>query len=454
MKERMNMGSLHPDELISFIIKRIYQTGLTTTSGGNISIRDEHGDIWITPAATDKGNLQPSDIICIKSDGKIIGPHKPSSEYPFHKAIYKTRPDLTAIIHAHPPALVSFSIVRQIPDTKIIANTRKICGDVGYAEYEIPGSEALGMKIDEQFRKGFNAVIMENHGTVVSGTGLIDVYHRFEALEYCARTILLSKNLGDMRCLTDDQITAFENQTPELMPEMDSLSYSSNESEKRASICEIINRAFCQELMISAYGTVSMRLHDDNFLITPANVENWSLGTDDIVQIKSGKREPHKIPSKSSWLHQRIYRDNPGINSIIQTQSPNLMAFGVTNTKMNVRTIPESWIFLQDLPTISFDALSPATTTIPQSLSIDNPGLIISNDSVIFTGETALQAFDRLEIAELSAKSILMGACLGKMIPISDEEVSDLRKAFLKDTAKDPTPVPSPKREGRKGFEY
>jgi L-fuculose-phosphate aldolase len=433
MKERTYVGSMHPDELISFIIKRIYQTGLTTTSGGNISIRDENGDIWITPSAVDKGELQPSDIICIKSNGKIIGPHKPSSEYPFHKAIYKTRPDLNAIIHAHPPALVSFSIVRQIPDTKIIANTRKLCGDVGYAGYELPGSEALGMKIDEQFRKGFNAVIMENHGTVAGGTGLIDAYHRFEALEYCARTILLSKTLGDIRCLTDNQIAAFENQLPELMPEMDSLSFSSDESEKRASMCEIINRAFRQGLMISAYGTVSMRLQDDNFLITPADIENWNLGTDDIVQIRSGKREPHKIPGKSSWLHQRIYRENPGINSIIQTQCPNLMAFGVTNTKMNVRTIPESWIFLQDLPTVSFDALSPATTNIPQLFSTGNPGLIIGNDSVIFTGETPLQAFDRLEIAELSAKSILMGAGLGKMTPISDEEVEDLRKAFLKD---------------------
>ena len=432
MRKRTYMGSLHPSELISFIIKRIYQNGLTTTSGGNISIRDEHGDIWITPAAVDKGNLLPSDIICIKSNGKVIGPHKPSSEYPFHKAIYQSRSDLNAIIHAHPPALVSFSIVRQVPDTKIIANTRKICGDVGYAEYEMPGSEALGMKIEEQFRKGFNALIMENHGIVTGGADLFDVYHRFEALEYCARTILLGKTLGDIKYLTDNQIAAFEAQLPELMPEMDSVSSPTDEQEKRASLCEIVDRAFRQELMISAYGVVSMRLKDDTFLITPSTIENWNLGTDDIVQIKSGKREPGKIPNKSAWLHQLIYRDNPGINFIIQTQCPNLMAFGVTNTKLNVRTIPESWIFLQDLPTVPFDALSPANTNIPRLLSTGSPGLIIGNDSVIFTGETPLQAFDRLEVAELSAKSILMGALLGKMTPINDDQVEDLRKAFLK----------------------
>ena len=184
---------MQPAESISFIIQRIYRDGLTTTSGGNISVMDNKGDIWITPSAVDKGALQPSDIIRIEPGGKISGPHKPSSEYPFHKAIYMARPDIKAIIHAHPPALVSFSIARQIPDTRAIANARKICGNIGYAAYELPGSEALGMKIDEQFRKGFNAVIMENHGAVIGGTNLADVYRRFETLECSAKTILFGK---------------------------------------------------------------------------------------------------------------------------------------------------------------------------------------------------------------------------------------------------------------------
>jgi len=70
-------------------------------------------DIWVTPSAIDKGTLRPSDIICVKKDSTIIGRHKPSSEFPFHRAIYNIRSDIKAIIHAHPPALVSFSIVRK-----------------------------------------------------------------------------------------------------------------------------------------------------------------------------------------------------------------------------------------------------------------------------------------------------------------------------------------------------
>jgi len=426
------MSSKQPAELISFIIQRIYRDGLTTTSGGNISVMDDKGDIWITPSAVDKGSLQPSDIIRIQHGGTIIGPYNPSSEYPFHKAIYKVRKDIKAIIHAHPPALVSFSIARQIPDTRVIANARRICRDIGYAGYELPGSEALGNKIDEQFRKGFNAVIMENHGAVIGGTSLADVYRRFETLEYCARTILYGKILGDIRYLTAEQITSFENLLPGLMPEMDAVSHPLDETDKRYSICGIMDRACRQGLMISTYGTASVRCSDNDFLITPAGKTKWELMTEDIVQVRQGKREPGKTPSHAAWLHERIYRKNPGINSIIQTQSPCLMAFGITNTRMNVRTIPESWIFLQDLPTLSFDDLLPFSTNIPQLLSTGIPGVIIGNDSVLFTGDKLLQAFDRLEIAEFSAKSILLGAPLGQMTPISDEQVEDLRKAFLK----------------------
>ena len=121
---------------------------------------------------------------------RIKGHHKPSSEFPFHQAIYEARPDIRAIVHAHPPALVSFSIVRQIPNTNIIPQAKHICGPIGYAAYALPGGEELGDKIAGEFTKGFHAVIMENHGTVVGGSDLKDAYIRFETLEFSARTLI------------------------------------------------------------------------------------------------------------------------------------------------------------------------------------------------------------------------------------------------------------------------
>jgi ribulose-5-phosphate 4-epimerase/fuculose-1-phosphate aldolase len=154
----------HPKDRITRIIKRIYQSGLTTTSGGNISIKDVAGNIWVTPSAVDKGSLTRKDIMCVKPDGEVIGLHRPSSEFPFHKAIYDIRPDIHAIIHAHPPALVSFSIVRKIPNTNIIPQAKSICGPIGYAEYALPGGMELGHKIADEFSRGYDAVTMENHG--------------------------------------------------------------------------------------------------------------------------------------------------------------------------------------------------------------------------------------------------------------------------------------------------
>ena len=220
MNEILNTRLMHPRDQITMIIARIYKRGLTTTTGGNISIKDENGDIWVTPTAIDKGSLRPSDIMCIRKDGTIEGPHKPSSEYPFHTAIYNFRPDIKAIIHAHPPALVSFSIVRDIPNTNIISQAKHACGPIGYAKYELPGSNALGEKIAAEFVKGFSAVIMENHGTVVGGTDMADAFQRFETLEFSARTILFASTIGKPTYLTNQQIRDFDSAVPEELPEM------------------------------------------------------------------------------------------------------------------------------------------------------------------------------------------------------------------------------------------
>ena len=424
------MKLVHPRNQIITIIDRIYKRSMTTTSGGNISIIDDNGDIWVTPSAVDKGSLNPSDIICVKQDGTIIGKHKPSSEYPFHKAIYEARPEIKSVVHAHPPALVSFSIVRKIPNTNVISQAKQVCGPIGYATYEIPGSKKLGQVIAEEFKKGFNAVIMENHGIVIGGSDLTDAYQRFETLEFCAQTIVYGSQIGEPSYLSDAQISAFESQVPETRPEMSSTEFPSDELEKRLEICKIVKRACEQNLMISSYGTVSMRWKGDDFLITPTNVNRWDLSLEDIVQIKNGEREENKIPSRATWIHQEIYKRNPKVNSIIMTQSPYLMAFAVTKKHLDVRTIPESWIFLQDIPSLEYGCHL-KTTKNPEIILNSNIAVIIENDSVMVTGDELLQTFDCLEVAEFSAKSLVLSAALGEMVPIDDNQIEELRKQYL-----------------------
>ena len=409
----------HPKDQITSIIRRIYEAGLTTTSGDNISIKDTEGNIWVTPAAVDKGSLTRKDIMCVTPDGEIIGLHQPSSECPSHKAIFDVRPDVKAIIHAHPPALVSFSIVRKIPNTNIIPQAKTICGPIGYAEYALPGGYELGDKIAEQFSRGYDAVTMENHGIVVAGTDLKDAYIRFEALEFSARTISGASTVGTVSYLTDEQIEQFENSIPKDIPEMDQVDYPSDELTIRTNISELVRRACSQGLMISSYGTVSVRWYDNNFLITPKKIPRLEIGNEDIEQIKNGKREPGKLPSRALKLHEQIYKTNSEVNSIILTQSPNVMAFGVSDAKLDVRTIPESWIFLQDIPVIPFGEQFTGKDTIPELISKNTPSVIIKNDSILVTGDQLLHTFDRLEVAEFSAKSLIMSKSLGDLIPIN-----------------------------------
>ncbi len=429
--KKLDTKLMHPCDQITMIIKKIYRSGLTTTSGGNVSIIDENGDIWVTPAAIDKGSLRASDIVVVRKDGTIEGRHKPSSEYPFHRAIYECRPDIKSIIHAHPPALVSFSIVRQIPDTNIIPQAKNICGKIGYAQYELPGSEELGEEISWQFKRGKNAVIMENHGAVVGGSDLGDTFQRFETLEFCGRTIIYGNTIGSPKYLSNAEIEEFEDQIPRLLPEMSQVEHPSDERAIREEIKKIVHRACEQGLMISSYGTVSVRWRGNDFLITPTNVARWDIQNEDIVQIKDGKREPGKIPSRSTWLHQEIYKRNPEVNSIILTQTPYLMAYSVTDEKLDVRTIPESWIFLQDVPNVPFGSHFAGQEIILKLLSKDTPAIIINNDSVLVTGDKLMNTFDRLEVAEFSAKSLTMGASLGKLVPINDNQLEALRAKFL-----------------------
>lgn len=428
--KQLDVKFMHPVEQINVIIGRIYRSGMTTTSGGNVSIKDENGDIWISPSRVDKGSLTPQDIVCMKQDGTKVGIHNPSSEFPFHRAIYEARPDIKAIIHAHPPGLVAFSITDKVPDTNIVPQARSICGEVGFAPYGCPGSEELGEKIAKEFENPkYKAVIMENHGVVLGGSDMMDTYQRFETLEFCCRTIVNANRLGGINVLSEDQINTYVQNFPQNISHNMDIDYPSDERAIRSEMVKIIRRACDQGLMISTYGTVSVRWQDNDFLITPRDVARWDILSEDIVQIKNGRAEAGKTPSRSVALHHRIYQLNPHINSIITTQSINLMAHAVSGKKFDVRTIPESWIFLKDVPSLPFGTLQ---NNIDETAKLfaTNKVLLVDNDCVIVTGDQLINTFDYLEVAEFSANSLVMAASIGPINPMGEKEIEELRVAF------------------------
>lgn len=426
----MNFDLIHPRDQLAMLMHRVYRYGMTTTSGGNISLRDENEDIWITPAGVDKGSLQWDDIVRVKSNGDIEGKHAPSSEFPFHKAIYNARPDLRGIVHAHPCALVSFSIVRKIPPTSIIPQAREICGMVGFARYALPGSDLLGKHIAETFKQEFDSILMENHGVVCGGKNLLDAFHRFETLDFCARLVIKASMLGGYRELNNDQI-ALLNHQKHFLPEFDPKNRSNQEKELRKHIIATVHRAYDQQLMTSTEGVISARLDDHSFLITPTERDRRLIDISDIVLIKNCQREQGKLPSRSVLLHDRIYRDHVHIQAIISAQAPNATAFSVTSTDFDTRTIPESYILLRDIPKIPYGAQYLDEQAISLNLNKNTPVILIENDAILTTGKSLLEAFDRLEVAEFSARSLIDASLLGGLIAMDERQIKDLEAKFF-----------------------
>lgn len=426
----MHFDLLHPADQLVMLMERIYQYGMTTTSGGNLSILDENGDIWITPGSVDKGSLSRKDIIQVKPDGTVVGIHKPSSEYPVHARIYKSRPDIKAVLHAHPPALVAFSIVRQIPETRIIPNFVEICGNVSMAIYDVPGSTGLSIKVTNEFEKGNNVVMLENHGVFVGASDLFKAFKAFETLDYCARLQIEASKIGKIRPLSDKYIKISKEKQNVQMDEFVNKSISSEEREARREMCTLIKRAYDQQLFTSTQGTFSQRLSDGSFLITPYHKDRKYMEESDIVRIVGNWKEAGKMPSRSAILHKKIYEKHPEINSIIIAHAPYVMTFAVTDCDFDSRTIPESYIMLRDVKKIPFGASFMQPDMVADMFDAMTPILIAENDCVIVTGSSLINAFDKLEVMEYSAKAIVSSRALGDIVAITDEEVKDLREAF------------------------
>jgi len=426
----MNFDLLHPRDQLVMLMQRVYRYGMTTTSGGNMSIQDENGDIWITPAGVDKGSLTREDVVLVKRNDEIEGRYRPSSEFPFHKAIYEVRHDLRGIVHAHPSALVSFSIVRKIPPTSIIPQAREICGKVGYAPYALPGSRQLGESIANAFRQGNDSILMENHGVVCGGTDLLNAFHRFETLDFCARLAIKASMLGNYKELSDKQVSLLKHKK-NILPQFEPATLSNREKAIRRQITEIVHRAYDQQLMTSTEGVVSVRLGIDSFLITPTGKDRRLLDVGDIVLIHNRKREREKLPSRSVLLHDRIYCDHPQIQAIISAQAPSATAFSVTDYIFDTRTIPESYILLQDIPKIPYGPQYLDEEKISQAIRQNTPVILIENDAILTTGKSMLEAYDRLEVAEFSARSLIDANLLGGLVALDDIQAKELKVKFL-----------------------
>ncbi|MCL2147641.1 MAG: class II aldolase/adducin family protein [Synergistaceae bacterium] len=167
-------------------MKRLYDRGLTTLLGGNISCRID-GGMLISPSSIDKHLLTSEDIIEMDLDGVILdGKHKPSIEHRMHSNIYKSCIEVNAIVHAHSFYATLFSIIDKEINVNLTAESAKSIGVIGIAPYAPEGTKELADEVAEK-AKSHNVVLLKNHGVIALGKDLLQAFYRLEVAEQTAK---------------------------------------------------------------------------------------------------------------------------------------------------------------------------------------------------------------------------------------------------------------------------
>jgi L-fuculose-phosphate aldolase len=182
------------------------EKGLICATDGNLSLRDTDGSIVITASGAHKGNLRTGELLRLDPEGRILwGAGTPSSETAMHLAIYAARPDVGAVVHAHPPVATAFATTGTEFDTRIMPETVLAVGPVPLVPYATPGTEDLARALRPHL-EGHDAFLLAHHGAVTLGQDLEEALDRMLRLEHTARILLLARLLGGARPLSDEEI--------------------------------------------------------------------------------------------------------------------------------------------------------------------------------------------------------------------------------------------------------
>src|SRR6185503_9284345 len=183
----------------------MYDRSYVVSSDGNISAVLDDGRVVATPTMTCKGRMTEESLAVTDMSGKPLGHRRASSELAMHLLIYRERPDVKAVCHAHPPHGTAFAVAGLAIDQPILSEVILTLGCVPLAAYGTPSTEELTQEM-QPFVKHHNALLMANHGAVAYGADLWQAWDRLETLEHTAKIAILSRMLGGSKNLPPDAI--------------------------------------------------------------------------------------------------------------------------------------------------------------------------------------------------------------------------------------------------------
>lgn len=184
----------------------MYQKGWVAANDGNISVRLNEDEILCTPTNVSKGMMKPDDLIVVDSrGGKVRGLRERTSEIRLHLAIYDQRPEIQAIVHAHPPLATGFAVAGRALNLAILPEVIVTLGSIPLADYGLPGTASL---IDPllPYIPNYDAILMANHGAVAYANELWQAFFRMETVEHVAKITLVAETLGGPQLLSRQQV--------------------------------------------------------------------------------------------------------------------------------------------------------------------------------------------------------------------------------------------------------
>ena len=190
--------------------RRLYARGYTASNDGNISVRLDGERLLMTPKSVCKGFMAP-EMMCITDlDGrKLAGDRDPSSEMKMHLEVYRQRPDVNAVVHAHPPIATGFAVAGIPLDRAVLAEVVTTLGSVPIAEYATPSTNELPEAV-RKYVKAHDGMLLANHGALTIGSDLHSAYYKMETIEHFAKISLVARLLGGERLLSREEVSRLQ----------------------------------------------------------------------------------------------------------------------------------------------------------------------------------------------------------------------------------------------------
>ncbi len=210
----MTMADVPLDQLKSDIVevgRRLYERGFVASNDGNITVRFAEDRLLTTPASVSKGFMTPEMMVVVDLDGKKVeGIRNASSELKMHLEVYRQRPDVKAVVHAHPALATGFAVAGIPLDRAVLPEVIFTLGSIPIADYATPSTLELPNAV-RQYIKAHDGLLLANHGALAVGTDVFSAYYKMETIEHFAKISLTARLLGGERLISQEEVLRLHN---------------------------------------------------------------------------------------------------------------------------------------------------------------------------------------------------------------------------------------------------